>query len=426
MKFKKVFVDGRVAKEESDDLEGTIGHLRGKLPQLHETRIDDMIDFFDSVGNYWLKDPKIKQRFGSTLKFLAKFMLKENLVTLLDTALRDRHALDKFVALNKTNMLYHAQPRGVTVHWIAGNVPVLGIFSILQALLTKNVCLVKASTKSYEELVLLLESFNKVKTRKLRGTAMAKMVAVILVDRKDKENQQRMSNAADVRIAWGGREAIESIMNMQKRPETEDIVYGPKYSYAVIGKESLHGDVRPLAYKLALDISAFDQYACSSPHTVFVEEGGGVKPLEFAEELSRQMEFVNKKVIPAGKPDPGKAMDILKIRNEYEFKGHVFSSKSTDWTVIYSEETGPAQACFSRVVFVRPVRDIDEICGYSDRNMQTMGMSVGDKRRTEFADNATVHGIDRCPPVGEMSFFQSPWDGMFAFDRLVRWVTTYA
>ena len=104
----------------------------------------------------------------------------------------------------------------------------------------------------------------------------------------------------------------------------------------------------------------------------------------------------------------------------------MFSSKNTDWTVIYSDEKGPAQACFSRVVFVRPVDDIRDVCRYSNRGMQTMGVSVSDERRQAFADSATVCGTDRCPPIGEMSFFQSPWDGMFAFDRLVRWVTTYA
>jgi hypothetical protein len=137
------------------------------------------------------------------------------------------------------------------------------------------------------------------------------------------------------------------------------------------------------------------------------------------------MDYVSSRVIPAGRPDPGKSMDIKKIRDEYEFRGSVFSSKNADWTVVYSEDRGPAQACFARVVFVRPVDDIHDVCGYSARNMQTMGVAVSDDRRPGFVEQATVSGIDRCPPLGEMSYFQSPWDGMFAFDRLVRWVTTY-
>jgi hypothetical protein len=425
-KFKLIFSDGRICGKESDDMDSITGHLRESAGWLHGIKVDELVDFFDCVGKHWLKSPEIKRRFGSTLKFLARFMEKKNLTTLLDTALRDRHALDGFVKLNKTKTLFHAQPRGLTVHWIAGNVQVLGLFSVLQALLTKNACLVKASSKSYEDMTMLLESFSEVSTRGLRGSRLAKAVAVVLVDRDDKENQRKLSMAADVRIAWGGREAVKSITMMEKRTETEDIIFGPKYSYAVIGKECLRGDVRPLAYKLAIDASAFDQYACSSPHTVFVELGGKITPQGFARELAKQMDFVSKHVIQAGKPDPGKSLDILKARNEYEFRGQVFSSKNTDWTVIYSDEHGPAQACFSRVVFVRPVGDISDVCGFSNRGMQTLGLSVSDERRRKFADDATVHGIDRCPPIGEMSFFQSPWDGMFALDRLVRWVTTYA
>jgi hypothetical protein len=137
------------------------------------------------------------------------------------------------------------------VHWIAGNVPVLGIFSVLMALLTKNACLLKASSKSYEEMVQLLDSFNDVSTKRVKGKDLAKCVAVVLVDKEDHESQLELSMAADVRIAWGGREAVESIIGMKKKPEAEDIVFGPKYSYAVIGRELLRGDMRPLAYKLA-------------------------------------------------------------------------------------------------------------------------------------------------------------------------------
>ncbi|MBN2331243.1 MAG: hypothetical protein JXC85_05510 [Candidatus Aenigmarchaeota archaeon] len=425
MSLKTIFFDGRICRSEPDGLDEIADALRKQARALHDIEVDELVEFFDAVGRHWLRSPGIKKRFGPTLKFLAKFMDKGNLTTLLDTALRDRHALDGFVKLNKTKMLFHAQPRGLTVHWIAGNVPVLGIFSVLQALLTKNACLVKASSRSYEDMTALLQSFSEVSTKNLKGNRIAKAVAVVLVEREDKESQRKLSMSADVRIAWGGREAVDAITRLERRAETEDIIYGPKYSYAVIGREKLRGDVRPLAYKLAIDASAFDQYACSSPHTVFVERGGKASPLDFAEELAKQMDFVSKKVIQPGKPDPGRSLDILKARNEYEFRGQVFSSKNTDWTVIYSDEQGLAQACFSRVVFVRPVDDISDVCAFSGRGMQTMGVAVSDERRRTFADSATVRGIDRCPPIGEMSFFQSPWDGMFAFDRLVRWVTTY-
>ena len=41
------------------------------------------------------------------------------------------------------------------------------------------------------------------------------------------------------------------------------------------------------------------------------------------------------------------------------------------------------------------------------------------------ADKITTHGGDRCPLLGNMSLFGSPWDGMFVIDRFVRWVSIY-
>lgn len=34
-----------------------------------------------------------------------------------------------------------------------------------------------------------------------------------------------------------------------------------------------------------------------------------------------------------------------------------------------------------------------------------------------------LKGAMRCPDVGYMTHFDSPWDGVVALDRMVRWVT---
>ena len=366
----------------------------------------------------------MKKRFGSTLNHLAEFMSRKSLDVMLDTALRNRKALDGFVKLNDQEVLYHAQPRGLAVHWLAGNVPVLGIFSILESVLTKNANLVKASSRAYDDLVILLESFSKVDAGNVKGSELIQTVVVILVDRNDRETNEELSMNADIRIAWGGQEAIETIMGLKKRFSTEDIIYGPKYSYAVIGRECLD-DYRRLAQRLAIDISVFDQYACSSPHTLFVENGGKVSCLDFAKELASQLSLVNRTLLPKGRTEPGKIMDVLNVKSKYEMLGEVFSSEKNEWMVVYSEEEGLAEACFSRVIFVRPIGDVNKLAELNDRQKQTLGLAMGKERRFELADKITVRGIDRCPELGKMSFFESPWDGMFSLDRMVRWVTCH-
>jgi hypothetical protein len=422
--FRKIFYRGRICDEESTDLDSLIAELKSHEPYLHDLKVDELIEFFDALGKQWSKDQTMKKRFGSMLNHLIEFMSSKSLTTMLDTALRKREALDGFVKLNSESVLYHTQPRGLAVHWLAGNVPVLGIFSILESTLTKNVCLVKASSRAYEDLVMLLEPFDKVNTGRINGSELVKAIAVILVDRNDAKTNEALSMNADIRIAWGGREAIDTIVGLRKRFSTEDIIYGPKYSYALIAKECLD-DYKRLAQRLAIDVSVFDQYACSSPHTLFVEKGGKISGLGFAKELAEQLSLVNRTLLPKGKTEPGKVMDMLSVKSRYEMLGEVFSPEKNEWMVVYSEEEGPAEACFSRVIFVRPIDDVSKLAGFNDRHMQTLGLAMGKERKLGFADRVTLNGIDRCPELGQMTFFESPWDGMFSVDRMVRWVTCH-
>ncbi|MEK6908503.1 MAG: acyl-CoA reductase [Nanoarchaeota archaeon] len=382
-----------------------IESLRNAREYAHSIKTDDLLEYLEKVG----------EKIG--IKEIKKFISKDNLKLMMDIALRGNYrVLDEFMTL-KDGRLYHAQPRGLAVHWVAGNVENLGIYSIIQAMITKNVSLVRTSSSSYQGLKKLLDNFSAVNTNKINGKEFSKTFALVLVDSKDKEKNEEMSKAADIRIAWGGYEAIEAITNYKKNIFCEDIVYGPKYSYAVVDKENANSDS---ARKLAFDISTFDQTACSSPHTIFVEE----RALDFAKLLAQELDKVNRLMIPKGHTEPGKKMEILSARAEGIIKGQVFSSENTDWTVIYSEEIGLAQPCFSRVAFVKPLKDLN-LKGLNTRHQQTVGLAMKNNSREDFVDNLTMFGADRCPKVGEMTLFGSPWDGMFAIDRMVRWIVTW-
>ena len=50
-------------------------------------------------------------------------------------------------------------------------------------------------------------------------------------------SQGYFSNISNVRVAWGGMDAVESVMNTKKNYGTEDVIFGPKKSFAVIEKE---------------------------------------------------------------------------------------------------------------------------------------------------------------------------------------------
>lgn len=85
-----------------------------------------------------------------------------------------------------------------------------------------------------------------------------------------------MSGSAQVRIAWGGKEAVETVAKYPSMIDCETVVFGPKLSYAVIAREELSSEhaAKKLARRVSVDVSVFDQSGCASPHNLYIEKGG--------------------------------------------------------------------------------------------------------------------------------------------------------
>ena len=414
---------GKLLDKETESIQNSIDNVNNQRQWIHSQNIDDLLEFFDKLGKYWAE--KYSKEIGVNSKHLISFLSKENLGKKLDIALRgNRNIIEKFVDLSDPELIFHAQPRGVVVHWIAGNVDILGIFSVVQAIITKNVSIIKAPAK-YQLLLKLIQSIQEIKTEKIFGTELIKCIEIIYVDRNDHMNQQLLSKNADVRIAWGGEEAVNSITNLPKSPFTEDIIYGPKYSYAIVDEESIIQNSEKIAQRVAMDVSMFDQYACSSPHTIFVESDDEEIINNFAKKIAKSLEDVNRILIPKKEITPEKSLEIIDIRTEYGIRGNVISSKGTEWTVICSNEKEFAKPTFSRVIQVRKFNKEFILEENSSRKIQTIAVVMEQEKRYELIDKLTLLAGDRCPNVGNMSLFDSPWDGMFGMDRMIRWVTTY-
>ena len=414
---------GKLLDKETESIQNSIDNVNNQRQWIHSQNIDDLLEFFDKLGRYWAE--KYSQEIGVNSKHLISFLSKENLGKKLDIALRgNRNVIEKFIDLSDPELIFHAQPRGVVVHWIAGNVDILGIFSVVQALITKNVSIIKAPAK-YQLLLKLIQSIQEIKTEKIFGTELIKCIEIIYVDRNDHMNQQLLSKNADVRIAWGGEEAVNSITTLPKSPFTEDIIYGPKYSYAIVDEKSIIQNSEKIAQRVAMDVSMFDQYACSSPHTIFVESDNEEIINNFAKKIAKSLEDVNRILIPKKEITPEKSLEIIDIRTEYGIRGNVISSKGTEWTVICSNEKEFAKPTFSRVIQVRKFNKEFILEENSSRKIQTIAVVMEQEKRYELIDKLTLLAGDRCPNVGNMSLFDSPWDGMFGMDRMIRWITTY-
>lgn len=63
------------------------------------------------------------------------------------------------------------------------------------------------------------------------------------------------------------------------------------------------------------------------------------------------------------------------------------------------------------------------IVKFVNEDIQTIGLAAGSEKACAFATAAAERGAVRFPACGKMLNFDSPWDGMYLTDRMVRWVT---
>jgi len=365
------------------------------------------------------------------LLFLSSWCDEKHLQSIVKMGLRgDIRYMDTFMPFPDSDKHYlKANSRGLVCHWLAGNVQILGMFALVQSIISKNVNLLKVSSRDDGVFTDLLNEFNGViytteSGYTITGDDLLKTIAVVYFNHHAEKLGEEMSKQADVRIAWGGRESVEAVAGYPAQYDAETVIFGPKLSYSVIAKEELSSpqEAKKLARKVSVDVSVFDQTGCASPHNLYIEKGGVVSPEEFVNILGDSMQKTEIQ-IPKPMMSPEQVSQIHSIRGVYDFKGAVKGSDSMSWTILLDDLDEIDKPVYSRVLFVHQVDSIFDSLKYIDENIQTIGIAAPEEKAIAYANEATKRGVMRLPLIGRMLNFEMPWDGIFLFDRLVKWNT---
>jgi hypothetical protein len=235
-----------------------------------------------------------------------------------------------------------------------------------------------------------------------------------------------MSKQADVRIAWGGAESVETIANYPSRIGTETVIFGPKLSFSVIAKEALNDEheAKKLARRLSIDVSVFDQTGCASPHNLYIERGGVVSPERFVDMLAESMKKTEVQ-IPKPEMTVEQVSQVHSIRGVYDFKGEVKGSPTMSWTLLTEDTNELEKPVYNRVLFIHKVDSIFDSLNDITEDIQTIGLAAPQEKAIRYAEQATAKGVARLPQIGRMLNFEMPWDGIILFDRLVKWNTLW-
>ncbi len=356
--------------------------------------------------------------------FLSAWLGRRNLQQLLELNLNGNPAyLDGFVPQGRNYLA--AKPHGLVAMWMPGNVATLPMFSLVPALLAKNVCLVKLALPDPSGMDQLLAVLAESEVEGLRGADLLEAVAVVWFDYRNRELNEQMSLAADAKIVWGGAEAVRAISLLPRREHCVEIVFGPKYSIGLIGRKQVEDDagLESVVASFVRDVAIFDQRACSAPQTIFVERSDRRSLRQIGEMFARHFA----RLPPKPDLDAYTTMQILNVRAQWaidESKDVIASADGANWTVCMDRELSLKEAVQSRTIFLTEVDSWREIIPLLGPKVQTVGMALGDLDESlAFAEAATAAGVARCVRPGIMNNYEFPWDGKMLVGQLVRWVT---
>lgn len=400
---------------------------------LKDLKVDEIVDLFDKISKYMsskdcgIKDTLIKNELG----FIILWLKKSNINKMLNINFEDYSYLDYPKNSLVDDTIIYARPLGNAVHWIAGNVPVLGIISLFQTLITKNKSIVKVpnSFKSIlPDILKNLRDSNYFKEKnKVHLEILLDSIFVIYIDRDDKESQIMLSKYADIRIAWGGSEAMENIAELPKRINTRDIIFGPKLSLSYISKNSIEKitELEELCQKITDDVFAFNQAGCNAPHNIILEKGFKYSLDDFSKALGSQFAIRAKRSIQENTPMLGFNLLIKKFLYQSHSSKNVYEGENNQWNIFTNSKIDELELpLFSRNVFVSEIESIDSLGKLLPSNVQSVGLKVHENDKLNIIKILSDYGADRFPEIGKMSIYNHPWDGYLPLQQTVKWIST--
>jgi hypothetical protein len=153
----------------------------------------------------------------------------------------------------------HALP-GLALHVLAGNVPGVGVFGIVAALLAGVPSLVKPAAREPFLPALLVDSITAVAPELRRAIAVAPWRGGTA------DLDATAVSEADVVLAYGRDETLDRLAAWQPR---RLLRYGRRLSAVLVARSAV---TRGTAVALARQVALFDQQGCLSPQLACVEE----------------------------------------------------------------------------------------------------------------------------------------------------------
>lgn len=429
MSTMKVAADFALGKRQDGrdiDLEVILDGLKSGGEALAKWTLDEILDVIDAFGQALMdRNNTIHRRYPTSgLPYIAQWCRRSSLEALVDSALGTCRKIDQFVTDEaRKDRAYRAYPCGLVVHWMAGNVPTLGFLSLIQGLLAKNANLLKQPSGADGMLGEILDVMACIGEGPRSGAELVKAIAAIKYDHDRLDVAKHLSLSADARLMWGSDESIEKISQLPTKQGCADLVFGNKTSIILISAEALaNGDQDTMARRIVLDVSIFEQKACASPHTIFIETDNDAVLDGFAVRLHAAFER-SLKTLPKTPPSQREVAAILNLRAKYDAFHKAWYSTGTEFSILSDDQVQLGPAIGNRTIYLRKAQPLERILDLITPKVQSVGIAAGKSEYDRITSAFAACGVQRFAPLGAMTHFESPWDGYFPIHALVRWAS---
>jgi hypothetical protein len=304
--------------------------------------------------------------------------------------------------------------RGISLHFTPSNVPLNFAYSLYSALLSGNICLIRMSSKFFEQADILVKAI-KIILDDSRYEKLRERIHLFKYEHND-DITNYLTSLCDLRIIWGSDETINTIRKHLLPAKAYDISFSDRYSFCVIGAKevAMTNDISKLITGFYNDTLFFDQNACTSPKLIYwygtpedIKKSQAIFWNSF-DEFCQKREYINKGNMVVEKLVKQYMCAVEIGAATIHCQNAFFNRSSIDSIPENFERFSSNGGLFLEY----QSEDLSQLNMHISRKLQTLtyfGLSG-----TELFDNlpdAATLGIDRIVPVGRSSDFSLIWDG---------------
>jgi len=322
------------------------------------------------------------------------------------------------------------QPKGILVHWISGNMPVLGFISLICGLITKNINIIKLPSSSISE---FLDLFKLITTESdfKSERYLFDSVIPLAIDKTNEKELNILSRIADTRIFWGGKEGMNKITSLNRKIDANDLIMGPKLSSVIASSSHLlklnPSSRQEVMNNIVKDVITGNQRGCNSPHFIYLI---GKESFSEKAKLVQELERSFKKIL--GKQNNKNINSIEKfnsIEETFNFvsqdQGIVRGLIDDNFKIFLYKNISSLKSfkspLYGNTIFVQSCSFVEDILIQS--NPQTISLAVAEEELPHIKNQLIKMGFLRIVKPGSMSAYDHPWDGMMPLTQLVNYIS---